>query len=156
MELDERLKKQKELVEEMGRFYDKQGLQPVAARILALLIVMDKEKYTFNEIVEELSISKSSASNALHNLEISKAVEYVTFSGDRKRYFQLRKLNKFALLDDMYEKLKSSKSLLEAVLNLKADKSSENSQFFRSIIEMIDYSLGELTQLKNKFQDDNL
>ena len=73
MNSEERLKKQKELVEEIGRHFDKEGLQPIAGRIVGLLMVMDKEQFTFEEITEELQISKSSASTALKNLEIMNA-----------------------------------------------------------------------------------
>ena len=95
---EERKNKQKTLVEEIGKYYVKQGIQPVASRIIALLMVMDKEQYTFDEIVEELNISKGAASNALKILDIIKAIDYTTFPGDRKRYFHLKRLNKFALM----------------------------------------------------------
>ncbi len=68
MTSEERLQKQKELIESLGRYYDKQGFQPIAGRLLGMLIVMDKEMFTFDEIVEELKISKSSASNAIKTL----------------------------------------------------------------------------------------
>ena len=88
MEESERIKKQRELIERIGRNNERDGFQPVTARILGLLMVMDKEEYTFDEIVDEMQISKSSASNALRNLELRGVIEYVTYPGDRKRYFR--------------------------------------------------------------------
>jgi len=95
----ERLKKQKELIEEIGIYFDKEGFQPIAGRILALLMVMDKERFTFDEIVEELQISKSAASITLRNLEIRGNIEYITLPGERKRYFQLNRKNIFTIID---------------------------------------------------------
>ena len=69
---EERVKQQKELIETIGLLYDKKGFQPIAGRIIALLTVMDKELFTFDEIVQELQISKSSASNTLRILETAK------------------------------------------------------------------------------------
>jgi len=83
METDERIVQQRLLVEEVGRHFDKEGHQPIAGRILGLLLVMDKELFTFEEITEELNISKSSASIVLRNLEIRGSIEYITLPGDR-------------------------------------------------------------------------
>jgi len=149
---EERRKKQIMLVEEIGKYYVKQGLQPVASRIIALLMVMDKEQYTFDEIIEELNISKGATSNALKTLETIKAIDYTTFPGDRKRYFHLKRLNKFALMDDIFEKLNSSKGIIESIVELKTNKNSENSQFFLSVLEIINYSLTKINQHKNEFQ----
>jgi DNA-binding transcriptional regulator GbsR (MarR family) len=152
MDIESRIKKQKELVEVIGRFYDQEGFQPIAGRILGLLMVMDKEQFTFDEIVEELQISKSSASNALKNLEIRGNIEYVTKPGDRKRYFQVKKMEPFSLIDDFEEKLNQSKWFLEKVLELKSDPHSPNSNFFRSLIEMIDFFFMHLDHIKEEFK----
>jgi len=140
------------LVEEIGKYYVKQGLQPVASRIVAMLMVMDKELYTFDEIIQELNISKGAASNALKTLEIIKAIDYTTFPGDRKRYFHLKRLNRFGLMDDIYEKLNDSKNIIESILELKSDKNSDNSLFFSGVLEIIEYSLRKITDHKNEFE----
>ena len=75
MNTEERIKKQKQLIETMGQHYEKEGMQPVAGRTLALLMVMDKEEFTFDEIIEELQISKSSASVALKFLQLKNIIE---------------------------------------------------------------------------------
>src|SRR6056297_152989 len=100
MKTEERIQKQREVVETMGRFYEEEGLQPAAGRILALLMVMDKERFTFEEIIEELQISKSTASVALQILQTRGDVDYVTLPGDRKRYFELKKKDVLSLIDD--------------------------------------------------------
>jgi len=147
----DRIKKQKELVETIGRFYDKEGLQPIAGRILSLLTVMDKEQFTFDEIVEELQISKGSASNALRILEISDAVEYITKPGDRKRYFQLKKLDKFALLDGNKIKIQRICEYLKAALDLKADKNSENAIFIMNLLDMFNFFLEKFEDFKKEY-----
>lgn len=152
MTTEERIKKQKGLVEEIGRYFDKEGLQPIAGRVLGLLMVMDKEQYTFEEIVEELQISKSSASNTLKNLDIRGEIEYVTLPGDRKRYFQLKKKNTFALIEDFENKMNCWKDLLDNISALKADKNANNVQYFSAFILMIDFFLGKIKILKSEFE----
>lgn len=151
MNTEERIKKQKELVEQIGRYFDKEGFQPIAGRILGLLMVMDKEQFTFEEIVEELQISKSSASNALRNLEIRGDIEYSTLPGDRKRYFHIRRQDKFALIDEFVNKIGSVIMLLNEIINLKADKNSKNAQFFTELVEMSQFFIDELSNLKAKY-----
>ncbi len=152
MTSEERIKRQKELVETLGRVYEKDGFQPISGRILGLLIVMDKEQYTFDEIVEELQISKSSASNALHLLEIRGFIEYVTRPGDRKRYFQLKKLDKFTLVNEHIIKLRSTSDYLQAVLELKANQDAENSMLIRNIINIVNFFVDKFEELKKEYQ----
>jgi len=151
MTSEERIKRQKELVETMGRVYEKEGFQPIAGRILGLLIIMDKEQFTFDEIVEELQISKGSASNALRILEIREFIEYITKPGDRKRYFQLRKLDKFALVDEHLFKLKSACDYLQAVMELKANKDSENALFVKNVVDILNFFLDKFEELKKEY-----
>jgi len=151
MTSEERIKRQKELVETMGRVYEKEGFQPIAGRILGLLIIMDKVQFTFDEIVEELQISKSSASNALRLLEIREFIEYITRPGDRKRYFQLRKLDKFALVDEHLFKLKSARDYLQAVMELKANKDSENALFINNVVDILNFFLDKFEEFKKEY-----
>jgi len=151
MTTEERIRRQKELVEQAGRFYDKKGLQPIAGRIIGLLTVMDKEHFTFDEIVEELQVSKSSVSNAIKILEVTDAIEYTTVPGDRKRYFQLKKKERFALIDEHRNMLTTSRDYLKQVLELKVSRQSENSVFIKSLIEMLDFFLDRFEELKKEF-----
>ena len=155
MTSEERLQKQKELIESLGRYYDKQGFQPIAGRLLGMLIVMDKELFTFDEIVEELKISKSSASNAIKILELMHAIEYKTLPGDRKRYFKLKTQDKFALVDDHKIKLQITVDFLKKVIELKANKNTENSIFIDNMINMIDFFIDKFEELKKEFIQQN-
>ncbi len=153
MTSEERIRRQWELVEIAGRIYDKKGFQPVAGRIIGILTVMDKEMYTFDELVEELKVSKSSVSNALKVLELSDAIEYITLTGDRKRYFRLRKRDKFSLIDEHKNILSTSRDYLKEVLELKADKQSENSVFIGNLIDMLDFYLDRFEDLKKEYNN---
>jgi DNA-binding transcriptional regulator GbsR (MarR family) len=152
MTTEDRIKRQKEMVELTGRFYDKKGLQPVAGRVIGLLMIMDKEQYTFDEIVEELKISKSSASNALRMLEVSDFIEYITVPGDRKRYFRLKKRDKYALIDEHHKTLSETRDYLKIVLELKADRNSGTSVFIKDILDMLNFFLDHFMELKSIYE----
>ena len=81
--------KLKERVERFGVFFEKEGLPPVAARIIGFLLFSEPPRKTFYEIVEFVQASKSSVSTALNAMQERGFVSYITLPGDRKRYFQL-------------------------------------------------------------------
>ena len=114
-------------------------------------MVMDKEQFTFDEITEELQISKSSASNALKNLEIRGTIEYITMPGDRKRYFRIKRQDTNSLFEDMKSKMKDLKLLLEYIIELKADKNSENSKIFKEYNSLIEIALGTFDEILERF-----
>ncbi|MGC9375139.1 MAG: GbsR/MarR family transcriptional regulator [Bacteroidales bacterium] len=152
MTIEERLKKQKELIEEIGIYFDKEGFQPIAGRILALLMVMDKERFTFDEIVEELQISKSAASITLRNLEIRGDIEYITLPGERKRYFQLNRKNIFTIIDKFEKKLLKTKKFLNYVLELKENKTSPNAVFFNELLDLIQLIYNSVEKCKEEYK----
>ncbi len=153
MNTEERIKLQKEMVEKIGLHFDKEGFQPIAGRILGLLMVMDKEQYTFDEITEELQISKSSASNALRNLEIRGNVEYITHPGDRKRYFQIKKQNNFAIIEEFEKKMKNAIELFDDIITLKADKNSSNAEFLIELKDITTFILNKINDFKTEIEN---
>lgn len=152
MEDSERLKKQKELIEFIGRQNEKEGYQPVTARILGLLMVMDKEEYTFEEIVEEMKISKSSASTALKNLEIRGIIEYVTYPGDRKRYFRFVSREIDGIIEEMENKLKKSQMTIRQIIELKKDPNSRNATFLKNVLKGMEFFIKNMEELKIQYK----
>ncbi|QGY46531.1 MarR family transcriptional regulator [Maribellus comscasis] len=155
MEEPERLQKQKELVESIGRMHEKDGFQPVTARIMGLLMVMDKEEYTFDEIVQEMKISKSSASTALKNLEIRGVIEYVTYPGDRKRYFRFVSGDINEMIDGIEKKMKLQLDTIEQVLELKKNPDSRNAKFLRNVKEGIHFFIKNMRKLKTEYSKEH-
>ena len=155
MEESERLKKQKELIEFIGRQNEKEGYQPVTARILGLLMVMDKEEYTFEEIVEEMKISKSSASTALKNLEIRGIIEYVTYPGDRKRYFRFVSGDIDGIIDEMENKLKKSQMTITQIIELKKDPNSRNATFLKEVLKGMEFFIKNMEDLKIQYKKEH-
>src|SRR5215831_18960143 len=78
------------LIEELGVLQEQNGMQPAAARILALLLVAENPELSVEEIYETLNLSKSAASNSLGFLQSTDRVEYITRPGERKRYFRCK------------------------------------------------------------------
>jgi len=148
MTTEERVRNQKTLIEEVGRYFDKEGFQPIAGRILGLLTVMDKEAFTFDEICAELQISKGSASTALKLLEIRRSVEYFKIPGDRKRYFRAVTADRFSLVNHMEQRISRFREISEKILELKADRDSRVSLFIRDVLDMISFFSAHLEEIR--------
>jgi DNA-binding transcriptional regulator GbsR (MarR family) len=153
MEESERIKKQRELIERIGRNNERDGFQPVTARILGLLKVMDKEEYTFDEIVDEMQISKSSASNALRNLELRGVIEYVTYPGDRKRYFRFVSGDINEIIAEIEKRMQQKLHIMQQIIELKKNPNSRNAKFLKNVLEGINFFIENLEKLKTEYKD---
>jgi DNA-binding transcriptional regulator GbsR (MarR family) len=80
-------KRNRELIEETGKVFEKFGLTPMQGRVVACFTLSDPPEKTFDELVKYFKASKSSISNSLNFLLQNKIIDYKTFSTDRKRYF---------------------------------------------------------------------
>jgi DNA-binding transcriptional regulator GbsR (MarR family) len=156
MTLEERNKAQKRIIEEMGIYFEKKGFSPISGRVMGLLMVMDKEEYTFDEIVSELQISKSSASHALKNLELRKDIEYITKPGERKRYFRIRRQDVPSMLDHFENETKIFADFLERMIHLKTNKNSDNVKFYKQTIEVLKHLMSNLKAIKAKYRKNNM
>ena len=77
----------REIIEQTGKVFEKFGLTPMQGRIIAYFTVSDPPEKTFDELVQYFKASKSSVSNSLNYLLQNKIIDYKTFAADRKRYF---------------------------------------------------------------------
>src|SRR5690606_31154174 len=116
----ELLKIKKRLIEEMGVYFESQDiLSPLSSRIFAYLALTGNSGATFDEIVEELEVSKSSVSTNLQLLQTMGRVGYYTKPGDRRRYFKIAAHNMVNRLDDKVASWQREKELHLKVLEYK-------------------------------------
>ena len=128
-----------EKVEKIGIMIEQMGHAPVPGRILAYLMLSEPPYRDFFDIQEFLKASKSSVSTALNQLMQAGVVNYITFSGDRKRYFQI---NTKGLLSISKEQFKRGEQINEMVSEaLQHRRSSEFQRFNRELKEVIDFSM---------------
>ncbi len=144
---------QKELIEELGVFHEKTGLQPAAARIMALLIVADKTELTFDEIREALNLSKSATSYALNFLLSILRIEYITLPGDRKRYFRTRLGSWEKEVQRHMDSMFRGNALLKKVLKQRTPETDSFNQKLKEVIDFSEYLERELPLLVQKWYD---
>lgn len=93
----------REKVEKMGVFFERSGFAPMTGRVFAYLLMCNPPHKDFFAIQEFLQASKSAVSNALATLTSEGLVDYITFNGDRRRYFRV---NISGWLNNMKNKLR--------------------------------------------------
>ncbi|GLR19473.1 GbsR/MarR family transcriptional regulator [Portibacter lacus] len=87
--VEEKKISKEELVEKMGIHFEQSGLTPLHGRVFAYLLLAEPSHKDFFEIQEFLKASKSAISNAIKFLLDKEMITYITFSGDRRRYFKV-------------------------------------------------------------------
>lgn len=144
---------QKQLIEEFGLFNEKVGRTPAAARIIALLTIADRVELTFDEIRENLSLSKSATSIAINNLLNGERIDYITKHGDRKRYFRI----KIHLWEDKIKKDMESfqylTQLLKRILMIRNVETTKFNNELKFIISFLEHFNEELPKLFEKWHE---
>ena len=125
-------------VEKIGIMIEQTGQAPMPGRIVAYLMLSEPPYRDFYDIQAFLKASKSSISTALNQLMQAGVVNYITFSGDRKRYFQINTKGLAEVIKDQYKKGKLINDMIMETLQHR--KNSEFQRFSRELKEVIDFS----------------
>ena len=148
-------KKQKELIEKIGVYFE-QGMQPAPARILSLLIVSDQDSYSFDEIRENLKLSKSATSNGINYLLDVNKIEFFTVTGDRKRYFKWSPIYTLKHFKEGIDKVLGLSSLFQETIQLKKDKDSFNALNLIELSDFMNFLHKELPTIFKKWEKSKL
>lgn len=116
----------KNLIEKLGVQLEGDQLAPLAARILATLILTGKKGITFDELVRDLCAGKSTISTHLDHLQGSNRIKYFTKSGDRKRYFIINPDLVLNLIDELVNKWETEKKIHQEILEYKKKMNEMN------------------------------
>ncbi|MFN6943701.1 MAG: GbsR/MarR family transcriptional regulator [Cytophagaceae bacterium] len=143
---------QKLLVEKVGVFHEKAGMQPAQARILSLLLISDKVELSFEEIQEALGFSRSAISNALNALLNLNKIEYVTFPGNRKRFFRSRLMNWKEDMKEAFQGLSIMNELFKEILVQRTSDTKEFNQSLENIIDFLDHMQTEVRGMIDRWE----
>jgi DNA-binding transcriptional regulator GbsR (MarR family) len=128
-----------EKVEKIGIMIEQMGHAPVPGRIIAYLMLSEPPYRDFYEIQEFLKASKSSISTALNQLMQAGVVSYITFSGDRKRYFQISTKGLLGTIKQQFKQGEKINNMISETLQHR--KNSEFQKFNRELKDVIDFSM---------------
>lgn len=132
-----KVQEKEEMVERMGVFFEQRGLTPMHGRVFAYLLLSEPPYKDFYEIQNFLKASKSAISNALKFLMDKNLVRYMTFSGDRKRYFQVDMDGWLETVKYEIRETTTAKDIIQDVLNTRVD--SKHLDFNEKLETMISF-----------------
>ena len=150
----ERADKQRELIEIMGRISCRGGGTSLAGRIIGLLSFLDQEEFTFEEIVERLKISKSSVSTTINHLMESDKIEYITYPGDRKRYFRIKVNTPKTFIQALRQYVDRIEKVHRAAFELKKDKNSRTAKNIKEMLHSLDFWKTQMDNYEKEFVTD--
>ena len=99
----------------------REQLAPLAARILANLVLKGKKGETFENLVSDLNASKSTIFTHLTTLQASHRITYYTKPGDRKKYFILSPNALIRSMDEMLVNWNEERDIHLEIVNYKED-----------------------------------
>ena len=141
----------RDLIEELGVHLERDNLAPLAARIMATLILSGKKGVTFDELVCNLQAGKSTVSTHLDHLQNTNRVKYFTKTGDRKRYFIIDPNLILNVMDELLNKWETEKKLHLKIREYKeqCNKKADESSGFQFDLEFQDDFLTFLEETSN-------
>ena len=114
------------LIEKLGvHVENKEQLAPLAARILATLVLKGRQGETFENLVSELNASKSTIFTHLTTLQALHRITYYTKSGDRKKYFILSPNALIQSMDETIQNWKEEHEIHREISNFKVEFNKE-------------------------------
>lgn len=157
---EEICKQKMSLVEKLGvHLENREQLAPVAARILAYIILTGKKGTTFEEMVTVLCASKSTISTHLNHLQDLNKIQYFTKTGDRKKYFVIKKDTIIQHIDNMVSHWDEERKIhveikdyKESINNTKIENDDEkfDLSFHDDYIQFIDGASDSIKALREK------
>ena len=152
------------LIEKMGvHIESSEQMAPLAARIIASLVLKGKKGETFEGLVEQLHASKSTISTHLTHLQSSHRITYYTKPGDRKKYFILSPNALISSMDEMIEKWQKEREIHLEIADYKnsINESIENTNekfdldFHSMYMAFLDQATSLMKNLRLKLIENN-
>lgn len=152
-ESKEHIEKKKQKVEELGIFFEQAGFAPMSGRVFAFLLLSEPPYRDFYAIQEFLAASKSSISNALNTLMGKGIVDYITFSGDRKRYFRVNPEGWLDATKERIKKVSQIRNVIEEVLEERSDTEYQDfNKGLKSVVDFLSYFSEELEHISARWE----
>ncbi|MCC6461347.1 MAG: hypothetical protein IT260_12810 [Saprospiraceae bacterium] len=131
---EDKLERIQQKVEQMGVFFERSGFTPMTGRVFAYLLISDPLHQDFFAIQEFLKASKSTVSNALSVLTTEGLVDYITFNGDRRRYFRI---NTAGWLNSLKTKVRRVTVLGDLLQEVLKERNQESCPAFNNELKKI-------------------
>lgn len=136
-------------IEQMGLLWEEEGLSRIAGRIYGLAFV-SPDPCSLDVIADTLKVSKASVSNDARMLHRMGLIERVSFTGDRRDYYQITRDSIERGIETRLSRLRAFESLIASAgaLPIKSDEVHRRVEAHevahREIIEALEHVIAKL------------
>lgn len=152
-------KAEDEFIEKFGLFLENNSIFPrIAGRIYGYLLICGPPHQSAKELVERLHITKSSVSSMMRLLLQSKLVEEINITGERSRYYRIKKRGWENIFLENLQALSSVRKLLGEGLSLLENRDAKLLNRLEELDELYAFFEKEMPSLierwkKSKMQE---
>ncbi len=151
---DERQAEKQRFAEEVGIFFEQQGMPRMAGRILGWLMISDPPHQTTGELTQALLASKGSISTMTRLLIRLGLIERISLPGQRRDYFRIKPGAWHQMLKDSLVQTTAFRQLIERGLGLIEDKAHFNRQWLEEMRDMYAFFEREFPALFERWEQE--
>lgn len=137
--------------EELGQFFEEEGLPRMEGRVLGWLIVCTPPRQSAEDLVTALGASRGAISMAMRLLQRAGAVERVNVPGSRRHYYQLPPGFWRREIDKRVQEAGHVRKLTASGLDRLADAPPEELRRLRDMYEMYEFLETEYGRLQERW-----
>lgn len=142
---------QEKYIEDFGIFFEQLGVQRMAGRILAWLLICDPPEQTMGEITQALQASKSSISTTLRQLVQFRMVERVSIPGIRADYYRVSRNFWREAMEDSLRKFRTFQQLADEGLALLDGEAPQRRARLEEMRDLYSFLLREFPALAEQW-----
>lgn len=140
------------ILERFAIAYKKDGLPPLAGKVMGLLYINDQKHFSFNEIADYIKASKGATSKVIKLLLDLNRINFIySDENKKKRLFYLDIKGVFSFIELVIENYENQNQLLKESLKLRTNENEEMNNFITASINFNTEVLDELKTKSNKY-----
>jgi DNA-binding MarR family transcriptional regulator len=118
-------------LERFGKMWEQTGLTHIGGKILGYLLICDKDIVSFQELVENLNVSKASVSNNIKALLKIQFIEKVALEDSRKTHYRVQQVNMVKIMQERLKLFVLFSDIMEEGIEIKANKRDAAAYFMQ-------------------------
>ena len=151
--LNRMTEKEANLLEEFSLTFEQEGEPRIAGLIVGWLLICNPPEQSFNDLVEELEVSKASISNMTRLLENKGIIEKVRKHGERHIYFRIKPRAWESILKRHLEVTKKLRDVAAKGLKMMEEDPDARTSSLREMKHFFDFSIETLPKLIEDYKE---
>jgi DNA-binding transcriptional regulator GbsR (MarR family) len=147
------MKREDQFIEDVGVYFESQGVPRMAGRLLAWLLICDPPEQTMNDMVSRLQVSKGSASSMLRMLGQFQLVERISRPGVRADFYRIAPDFGEKVMSSAMQKFAVFRMITERGLRLLEDAPPERRERLEDLHSIYTYLEGRFPSMAQEWRE---